>query len=210
MPVPCALLPLPLVTRCLLLMLPSYHHQACTRIERERVCFVKSSVPASAAVRTAAGPCTRDLTPTPLCCFCCCAYCHQARNPTFSLNTSLLGRRCQPLIGQGHEISNSYEPLMLELNLTLESTSVVLTRMLNVIMHLLNVRHEVGQVGAPHRQHLILPNPFLSLQVCTLITQLIHLAICNDEVLRDTIALDIHSGEMLVQVAAAPVTPAIS
>jgi hypothetical protein len=50
------------------------------------------------------------------------------------------------------ETQKENEPLIFkQLNLTLESSSIILARALNVIMHLLNIRHEVGQVGALHR-----------------------------------------------------------
>ena len=52
-----------------------------------------------------------------------------------------------------------YKPLILEeLNLTLKPSSVILARALNVIVHLLNICHEIGQVVTLHRQRLILFN----------------------------------------------------
>jgi hypothetical protein len=52
--------------------------------------------------------------------------------------------------------SDKHERLVFEeLNLTLKPASVILTRALNVIVHLLNVRHEIGQMGTLHRQRLI-------------------------------------------------------
>ena len=43
------------------------------------------------------------------------------------------------------------EPLVFEeLDLALETSSIVLARALNVTMHLLNIRHEVRQVRALH------------------------------------------------------------
>jgi hypothetical protein len=70
------------------------------------------------------------------------------------------------------------------------------------------------QDGTPHsatnqhlaksrRQNTDLPDLLLSPEIRAFVTQLVHLAVCSNEILRDTITLNVHGRETLVQVAVA-------